>query len=84
MNFPSHFVRVKNQRYGKITPIQAPSTQTFIRFRFVGQIVGFATVYSGAGCWDDVIAELRDFGDAYPTRRGKEADWLERRDVWAP
>ena len=30
---------------------------------------------------NDVIAELRDFGDAYPTRRGKEADYLEGKHV---
>jgi hypothetical protein len=28
--------------------------------------------------WDAVAAELRAFGDAYPTRRHKEADYLER------
>lgn len=28
--------------------------------------------------WPAVIAELRDFGDRYPTRRRKEADHLER------
>ncbi|XP_070538284.1 uncharacterized protein [Ptychodera flava] len=27
--------------------------------------------------WPDAIAELKDFGDAYPTRRGKEAKLLE-------
>lgn len=27
--------------------------------------------------WDDAIAELRDFGDKYPTRRGLEADLLQ-------
>ena len=27
--------------------------------------------------WDGVIAELRDFGDSYPTRRNREADYLE-------
>ena len=27
--------------------------------------------------WDGVIAELRDFGDRYPTRRNREADFLE-------
>lgn len=26
--------------------------------------------------WADVAAELRNFGDAYPTRRNKEADFL--------
>lgn len=30
-----------------------------------------------AGNWETVVAELRDFGDAYPTRRRKEADYLE-------
>ena len=24
--------------------------------------------------WNDIVAELRDFGDDYPTRRNKEAD----------
>jgi hypothetical protein len=33
--------------------------------------------HATAGRWDDVIAELRDFGDVYSTRRGKEADYLE-------
>lgn len=33
--------------------------------------------HATAGRWGDVIRELRDFGDAYPTRRGKEADYLE-------
>lgn len=33
--------------------------------------------HATAGRWDDVVTELRDFGDAYPTRRGKEADYLE-------
>jgi len=28
-----------------------------------------------------VVRELRDFGDAYPTRRGKEADYLEGKHV---
>ncbi len=28
--------------------------------------------------WDDAIAELRDFGDKYPTRRGLEADLLQK------
>jgi hypothetical protein len=37
--------------------------------------------HATAGRWDDVIAELRDFGDAYPTRRGKEADYLEGKHV---
>ncbi|MFV0384891.1 pesticin C-terminus-like muramidase [Paracoccus sp. (in: a-proteobacteria)] len=27
--------------------------------------------------WPALIAELRDFGDSYPTRRGAEADYLE-------
>ena len=27
--------------------------------------------------WTEVIAELRDFGDDYPRRRNKEADYLE-------
>ena len=30
-----------------------------------------------SGDWAGVVAELRNFGDAYPTRRGKEADYLE-------
>lgn len=29
------------------------------------------------GRWEDAIAELRDFGDKYPTRRGLEADLLQ-------
>jgi len=33
------------------------------------------------GRWGDVVDELRDFGDAYPTRRGKEADYLEGKHV---
>jgi hypothetical protein len=33
--------------------------------------------YATSGDWTGVIAELRDFGDAYPTRRGKEANYLE-------
>jgi len=37
--------------------------------------------HATAGRWDDVIAELRDFGDADPTRRGKEADYLEGKHV---
>jgi hypothetical protein len=28
--------------------------------------------------WRDAVAELRNFGDHYPTRRRKEADYLER------
>lgn len=28
--------------------------------------------------WNDALAELRNFGDAYPTRRNKEADLLAR------
>lgn len=28
--------------------------------------------------WPSVIAELRNFGDAFPTRRRKEADYLEQ------
>lgn len=30
-----------------------------------------------AGDWSGVIRELRDFGDNFPTRRCKEADYLE-------
>ena len=30
--------------------------------------------------WDAAVAELRDFGDRYPTRRNKEADLLENDD----
>jgi GH24 family phage-related lysozyme (muramidase) len=30
-----------------------------------------------ANDWSAMVAELRDFGDRYPTRRGKEADYLE-------
>lgn len=33
--------------------------------------------HATGGRWEDVIRELRDFGDAYPTRRNKEADYLE-------
>ena len=29
------------------------------------------------GNWDGVVAELRNFGDSFPTRRNKEADYLE-------
>lgn len=29
------------------------------------------------GNWGEVITELRHFGDRYPTRRNKEADYLE-------
>jgi len=29
------------------------------------------------GCWVLAIANLRNFGDNYPTRRNKEADYLE-------
>jgi len=29
--------------------------------------------------WTDVIKELRNFGDAYPTRRNKEANYLAQR-----
>lgn len=32
---------------------------------------------AGAQDWTAVIAELRAFGDAYPTRRNSEADYLE-------
>ncbi|HEY8947982.1 MAG TPA: pesticin C-terminus-like muramidase [Rhizomicrobium sp.] len=28
--------------------------------------------------WPAVVAELRDFGDAFPTRRRQEADYLEK------
>jgi hypothetical protein len=28
--------------------------------------------------WQEAIAELRDFGDSYPTRRNKEADYVEQ------
>jgi len=31
-----------------------------------------------AGDWGSVIEELRDFGDDFPTRRNKEADYLEK------
>lgn len=34
-----------------------------------------------AADWRGVIAELRAFGDDYPTRRHREADYLE---AWAP
>ena len=37
--------------------------------------------HATAGRWDDVIAELRDFGDVYPTRRRKEADYMEGKHV---
>lgn len=29
-----------------------------------------------SGQWDDAVTNLRDFGDNYPTRRNKEADYL--------
>lgn len=28
--------------------------------------------------WQEAIGELRDFGDSYPTRRNKEADYVEQ------
>lgn len=31
-----------------------------------------------AGRWSDAVEELRDFGDNYPTRRGREADLLQQ------
>lgn len=31
-----------------------------------------------ANDWSSMVAELRDFGDRYPTRRNREADHLER------
>ena len=36
--------------------------------RFWGAAVG--------GDWDSVVAELKDFGDSFPTRREREADYL--------
>ena len=30
------------------------------------------------GHWKNVVSELRDFGDAFSSRRNKEADYLER------
>ena len=33
--------------------------------------------FATQGRWEDVISELRDFGDSYKTRRNKEADLLE-------
>jgi hypothetical protein len=36
--------------------------------------------YATSGDWDMVLAELRDFKDSYPTRRNKEADYLEGED----
>lgn len=34
--------------------------------------------YAVTGNWTAMIAELRNFGDAFPTRRTKEADLMER------
>ena len=33
--------------------------------------------YAADGKWNMVLEELRNFGDDYPTRRNKEADYLE-------
>lgn len=33
--------------------------------------------YATRGLWNDVIKELRNFGDKYPTRRNKEANYLQ-------
>ncbi len=33
--------------------------------------------YATCGSWTSVVAELRDFGDAFPTRHNREADVLE-------
>lgn len=33
--------------------------------------------YATRGMWDKVIEELRNFGDKYPTRRNKEANYLQ-------
>ena len=33
--------------------------------------------YATRGLWAKVIDELRDFGDKYPTRRNKEANYLQ-------
>jgi hypothetical protein len=34
--------------------------------------------FAGKGQWEKVVNELKNFGDEYPTRRAKEADYLKQ------
>ena len=72
------------ERYGEAAwarlPDAAQTVLASVAFQYGPGLAARCPRFWAAACkqdWPDVIAELRAFGDRYPTRRSKEADYLE-------
>lgn len=69
--------QISDVPFESLTPAQKTVLQS-VQYQYgkLSRTPRFAQ-FAGKGQWENVVKELRNFKDNYPTRRGKEADYLE-------
>lgn len=71
------WAKISDVPFEKLSPAQQTVLASVMHQYGTFQRTPRFSQFAGKGQWDKVVKELHNFGDAYPTRRQKEAEYLQ-------